>query len=74
MTSDVAVLLDLDGTLVDANYQHALAWFRAADLDQIEQTTGRAAEDSADAAHDAPPRRQFHKLAPVAITSACHST
>jgi HAD superfamily hydrolase (TIGR01549 family) len=25
----VAVLLDLDGTLVDANYQHALAWFRA---------------------------------------------
>lgn len=29
MTSDVAVLLDLDGTLVDANYQHALAWFRA---------------------------------------------
>jgi HAD superfamily hydrolase (TIGR01549 family) len=29
LTSDVAVLLDLDGTLVDANYQHALAWFRA---------------------------------------------
>lgn len=25
----VAVLLDLDGTLVDTNYQHALAWFRA---------------------------------------------
>jgi HAD superfamily hydrolase (TIGR01549 family) len=24
-----AVLLDLDGTLVDSNYQHALAWFRA---------------------------------------------
>ena len=24
-----AALLDLDGTLVDANYQHALAWFRA---------------------------------------------
>jgi len=24
-----AVLLDLDGTLVDANYQHALAWYRA---------------------------------------------
>src|SRR4051812_43745854 len=22
-------LLDLDGTLVDTNYQHALAWFRA---------------------------------------------
>jgi len=26
--SDV-VILDLDGTLVDTNYQHALAWFRA---------------------------------------------
>jgi HAD superfamily hydrolase (TIGR01549 family) len=25
----LAVLFDLDGTLVDANYQHALAWFRA---------------------------------------------
>jgi HAD superfamily hydrolase (TIGR01549 family) len=24
-----AALLDVDGTLVDANYQHALAWFRA---------------------------------------------
>jgi HAD superfamily hydrolase (TIGR01549 family) len=24
-----AALLDLDGTLVDANYQHALAWYRA---------------------------------------------
>ena len=24
-----AVILDIDGTLVDSNYQHALAWFRA---------------------------------------------
>src|SRR5918912_1054700 len=24
-----AALLDVDGTLIDANYQHALAWFRA---------------------------------------------
>ena len=24
-----AVVLDIDGTLVDTNYQHALAWFRA---------------------------------------------
>lgn len=24
-----AALIDLDGTLVDANYQHALAWYRA---------------------------------------------
>jgi HAD superfamily hydrolase (TIGR01549 family) len=24
-----ALLLDIDGTLVDSNYQHALAWFRA---------------------------------------------
>jgi beta-phosphoglucomutase-like phosphatase (HAD superfamily) len=22
-------ILDIDGTLVDTNYQHALAWFRA---------------------------------------------
>jgi HAD superfamily hydrolase (TIGR01549 family) len=29
LSSDTAVLLDLDGTLVDANYQHALAWYRA---------------------------------------------
>jgi HAD superfamily hydrolase (TIGR01549 family) len=27
--SDRTVILDLDGTLVDSNYQHALAWFRA---------------------------------------------
>jgi phosphoglycolate phosphatase-like HAD superfamily hydrolase len=27
--SDRAVILDVDGTLVDTNYQHALAWFRA---------------------------------------------
>ena len=24
-----ASLVDIDGTLVDSNYQHALAWFRA---------------------------------------------
>jgi len=24
-----AALLDVDGTLIDSNYQHALAWFRA---------------------------------------------
>jgi beta-phosphoglucomutase-like phosphatase (HAD superfamily) len=24
-----AALLDVDGTLVDTNYQHALAWYRA---------------------------------------------
>ena len=35
--SDVskAALFDLDGTLVDANYQHALAWFRALRRHQI---------------------------------------
>jgi len=27
--SPPAALLDLDGTLVDSNYQHALAWYRA---------------------------------------------
>jgi HAD superfamily hydrolase (TIGR01509 family) len=25
----VAVILDIDGTLVDTNYQHAIAWYRA---------------------------------------------
>jgi beta-phosphoglucomutase-like phosphatase (HAD superfamily) len=24
-----AALLDVDGTLIDSNYQHALAWYRA---------------------------------------------
>src|SRR2546423_12287819 len=24
-----AVLLDVDGTLIDANYHHAIAWYRA---------------------------------------------
>jgi beta-phosphoglucomutase-like phosphatase (HAD superfamily) len=28
-TDAPAVLLDVDGTLIDSNYQHALAWFRA---------------------------------------------
>ncbi len=27
--TDVTVLLDIDGTLVDSNYHHALAWYRA---------------------------------------------
>ena len=27
--SDPAAILDVDGTLVDSNYQHALAWYRA---------------------------------------------
>lgn len=29
MTAEVTVLLDVDGTLVDSNYQHVLAWQRA---------------------------------------------
>lgn len=29
MTPPPAALLDIDGTLVDSNYQHALAWYRA---------------------------------------------
>jgi HAD superfamily hydrolase (TIGR01509 family) len=29
MGASVAVLLDIDGTLVDTNYFHALAWYRA---------------------------------------------
>ena len=27
--SDPAAILDIDGTLVDSNYQHAIAWYRA---------------------------------------------
>jgi beta-phosphoglucomutase-like phosphatase (HAD superfamily) len=27
--SEPAAILDIDGTLVDSNYQHALAWYRA---------------------------------------------
>jgi len=29
MTPGLAAILDVDGTLVDTNYQHALAWYRA---------------------------------------------
>src|SRR3954454_13699738 len=29
MTTTVAAVLDVDGTLVDSNYFHAVAWFRA---------------------------------------------
>lgn len=29
MTGDTAVILDIDGTLVDSNYHHAIAWHRA---------------------------------------------
>src|SRR5581483_9537940 len=29
MPDSKVVVLDIDGTLVDTNYQHALAWFRA---------------------------------------------
>jgi HAD superfamily hydrolase (TIGR01549 family) len=29
MTTEPAAILDVDGTLVDSNYQHAIAWFRA---------------------------------------------
>jgi serine-type D-Ala-D-Ala carboxypeptidase (penicillin-binding protein 5/6) len=39
-----------------------------------EHTAGRAAHGSSGAAHVAPPRRQFHRLQPVPITSSCHTT
>ena len=29
MTRPPAAILDIDGTLVDTNYHHAVAWFRA---------------------------------------------
>jgi beta-phosphoglucomutase-like phosphatase (HAD superfamily) len=29
VSTDTIAVLDVDGTLVDTNYQHALAWYRA---------------------------------------------
>ena len=29
MTDPTVAVLDIDGTLIDSNYQHALAWYRA---------------------------------------------
>ena len=29
MTDSTIAVLDIDGTLIDSNYQHALAWYRA---------------------------------------------
>src|SRR3954464_13815513 len=29
MTDPVIAVVDIDGTLIDSNYQHALAWYRA---------------------------------------------
>ena len=29
MTDPIVAVLDIDGTLIDSNYQHALAWYRA---------------------------------------------
>src|SRR3954453_14986475 len=29
MPDSVIAVLDIDGTLIDSNYQHALAWYRA---------------------------------------------
>ena len=29
MTEPTVAVLDIDGTLIDSNYQHALAWYRA---------------------------------------------
>ena len=40
MADRTAALLDIDGTLVDSNYFHALAWFRAF------RAQGRFADDT----------------------------
>jgi len=29
VTDSTIAVLDIDGTLIDSNYQHALAWYRA---------------------------------------------
>lgn len=36
-----AVIFDIDGTLVDSNYQHALAWFRALRQNEVTVPTWR---------------------------------
>ncbi|HEX3491843.1 MAG TPA: HAD family hydrolase [Streptosporangiaceae bacterium] len=36
MTASTIAVLDVDGTLIDSNYQHALAWYRA--LRQVGET------------------------------------
>src|SRR2546427_13088000 len=41
MTDRPALLLDLDGTLVDSVYQHALAWHKALELGGIELSVWR---------------------------------
>lgn len=41
MTDRPAILLDLDGTLVDSVYQHALAWRKALELVGIKLSTWR---------------------------------
>src|SRR5258705_9414819 len=41
MTDRPALLLDLDGTLVDSVYQHALAWHKALELGGISLSVWR---------------------------------
>jgi len=41
MTDRPALLLDLDGTLVDSVYQHALAWHKALELGGIKLSVWR---------------------------------
>ncbi|MGH7521974.1 MAG: HAD family hydrolase [Gemmatimonadales bacterium] len=41
MTDRPAILLDLDGTLTDSVYQHALAWHRALEIGGIELSVWR---------------------------------
>jgi beta-phosphoglucomutase-like phosphatase (HAD superfamily) len=36
MTDSPSAVLDIDGTLIDSNYQHALAWYRV--LRQVGET------------------------------------
>ncbi len=41
-----ATLLDVDGTLIDANYQHALAWYRGFSEQELREAGAAAVFES----------------------------
>ena len=72
MTDQVrAVLFDVDGTLVDSNYLHAVTWWEAfaqaghdVPMARIHRAIGMGSEELLDAllpAEPGPGRRQFHQ-------------
>ena len=51
-----AAILDIDGTLVDTNYHHAIAWYRAFREHDVELPSGRSTARSGWAATSSSPR------------------